>query len=312
MKKHVLIFLAVFALIAAGLSTAKKINKDDSEATHVFVGKVASVDGYFGLNEWGDQLIFSLVKVKVEKKLKGELGDFVEFSVEGGSIGDRALFVSESSVFEAGETAKLFLKKIGPSFKLLKKEEVSGPQVLKATKGGKVSCCATFARWPSRYATYLVNPQQNDVSWDCAVADVKAGADAWSGAFSLIYGGMTPYGTVAADGKNIVFFRPGTSGSTIAVTYIWYSNKTKLITDFDTAFYVDAWKFFSYSDGGSGCRQVCSKGFYIQPIAAHELGHAIGLDHNNCVNSLMYPYADYCETGSPTADDLTCAKNLYK
>jgi len=107
--------------------------------------------------------------------------------------------------------------------------------------------------------------------------------------------------------QNTVFFRKAKGGRTIAVTYIWYIRTTGIIIEFDMLFY-DGWKYFSF-DGS--CSSARNGGFYLSVIAAHEFGHAIGLDHNGCTDSIMYPYADYCDTNLVQNIDKDCADTIY-
>ncbi|HRD01034.1 MAG TPA: matrixin family metalloprotease [Candidatus Saccharicenans sp.] len=46
-------------------------------------------------------------------------------------------------------------------------------------------------------------------------------------------------------------------------------------------------------------------------IAAHEFGHAIGLEHNGCPTSIMYRYANNCDTALVQPVDKTCADTIY-
>ncbi len=300
MKKYVVLFIALIFLGSFPLAGDKNV-RDLEEATHILVGEVAEVTGYYDYNEYGDYLIFSRVKVRVERELKGRAEKFVSFSVEGGEVGELGLRVSNTPFFKKGQVHKLYLKKINAVYKLVKQEQVR-PEARPQT-----DCCATFARWPSSTATFFLNPNCNDMSSTCTHSEIDRGAGAWQPTFTLAIGGTTSMTKVRQDYQNIVFFRKVKGGSTIAVTYTWYNRTTGTIIEFDMMFY-DGWKYFSYDNS---CTGTCNGGFYLSVIAAHEFGHAIGLDHNDCIDSIMYPYADYCETGLVQNADRTCAETIY-
>jgi Matrixin len=87
-------------------------------------------------------------------------------------------------------------------------------------------------------------------------------------------------------------------GGTLAHGYFPPANGSTAAGDihFDTA---DTWKL-----GFSG------PGFSIFQVAAHEIGHAIGLGHTGVANSLMNPF--YTESFSgPQADDIAGAQFIY-
>jgi len=300
MKKLLIIF-TIFVFLLAFPGLADKTVRDSEEATHILVGEVTAVEGYYDYNEYGDYLIFSRVTVRVDKELKGRAEKFISFTVEGGEVGEMGLRVSNMPVFRKGQVHKLYLKKLNGLYKFIKQEKIK-PEAKPQTE-----CCATFAKWPSNTASFYLNPNCNDMSSSCTYSEIDRGSGSWRPVFSLVIAGSTSMTKVRQDYQNIVFFRKAKGGSTIAVTYTWYNRTTGIIIEFDMMFY-DGWKYFSFD---TNCTSGCNGGFYLSVIAAHEFGHAIGLDHNDCTNSIMYPYADYCETDLVQSVDQACAKTIY-
>jgi hypothetical protein len=75
----------------------------------VVVGRVASVAPAWQVNEFGDRLIVSVVRVVVTETLKGQTPASLDVEVEGGTIGDVTLHVSDQTSFAAGERAVFYL-----------------------------------------------------------------------------------------------------------------------------------------------------------------------------------------------------------
>ena len=80
-------------------------------AERVVVGRVASVAPAWQVNEFGDRLIVSVVRVVVSETLKGQAVPTVDVEVEGGTIGDLTLNVSDQTSFSVGERAVFYLKR---------------------------------------------------------------------------------------------------------------------------------------------------------------------------------------------------------
>jgi hypothetical protein len=99
-------------------------------------------------------------------------------------------------------------------------------------------------------------------------------------------------------------FRNASSGSAIATTY-WWSSGGRII-DADIVFWDGGFTFFTGSSG-------CSNGFYIEDIAAHEFGHALGLGHSASTSATMYPSVSTCNMSNRSldADDIAGVQALY-
>ena len=158
---------------------------------------------------------------------------------------------------------------------------------LALSAAGAVHGYVTYASWPTSVAVFYVNPANADVSASHAIAGVQAGMDVWNHAgtpFRVNYGGTVSDTAIKVDNRNVVIFRPNYSrGSTIASTYTWRDGNNKLL-DADVTFYTTDWTFHVGTTGCSGGGHI-----YIEDVAAHEFGHAIGMNHSSVTDATMYP-----------------------
>ena len=192
---------------------------------------------------------------------------------------------------------------IRPSFVLL----VSAAGLLTLFSGNPNAYSLSGASWPQAEMSYYVNPANLDLPGSAASAAVRAGADVWleqASAFRFIYAGSSSQTTNTNDGINLVLFREDSSGSAIATTYWWYSSSR--IIDSDIVFWDGSFRFYAGSSD-------CAGGFYIEDIAAHEFGHALGLGHSTAPGATMYPSAFTCDSSirSLDADDISGVRALY-
>ena len=102
--------LAVAPTVGASSGRPADIPERARGSEMVVVGTVADVHSSFRRNAAGDQLIVSRAVVKVEETLKGKAAvAFVEVDIEGGTVGDLTLTVSDMPSVTAGERAAFFL-----------------------------------------------------------------------------------------------------------------------------------------------------------------------------------------------------------
>lgn len=166
-------------------------------------------------------------------------------------------------------------------------------------------------KWASWPVPFYVNASNTDVSSSAATSAVQTGMDVWntqSGTtFRFSYAGQVNDTSTAVDGRNVVIFRntsnPDSPGA-VATTYSWSTSAGRF--DTDIVFWDGAYKLFTGSSG-------CDYGAYIEDIASHELGHALGLMHSSYADATMYGTYTSCSTAMRTlsADDIAGAKALY-
>jgi len=170
-----------------------------------------------------------------------------------------------------------------------------------------IAFTVTGPTWSQPQTPYYINTANLDLPGLSTETAVRAGADTWqlqSGAFRFVYTGLSTQTTTTNDGINLVLFRNASSGSTIATTY-WWSVGSRIV-DADIVFWDGGFQFFVGSSG-------CSGGFYIEDIAAHEFGHALGLGRSASPDATMYASVPACSTGNRTldADDIAGVRALY-
>jgi hypothetical protein len=78
-------------------------------AERVIVGRVAAVNPVWKENEFGDRLIISIVRVTIDETLKGQTQPSIDVEVEGGTIGEITLRVSDLATFVPGDRAVFYL-----------------------------------------------------------------------------------------------------------------------------------------------------------------------------------------------------------
>jgi hypothetical protein len=78
------------------------------------VGTVIDVAPTYENTREGDQIIVSHVSVRVDELLKGVLEPVLMLTLEGGTVGDLTLTVSDMPVMEHGDRAVFFLDRVSP------------------------------------------------------------------------------------------------------------------------------------------------------------------------------------------------------
>ena len=81
-------------------------------AQRVVVARVVDVQSVFATNEHGDQLIVTRARVQIEETLKGAPASYLPVEVEGGTVGDLTLQVSDMPRLETGDRAVFFLTQV--------------------------------------------------------------------------------------------------------------------------------------------------------------------------------------------------------
>lgn len=124
-------------------------------------------------------------------------------------------------------------------------------------------------------------------------------------AVNVVRGADTSITRSQLDGQNIVAWGR-TSGSALAVSYVWYNTITHVAVEVDTIMNKKfSWYWSDPSTWGSG--ETCAyEGVYdAQNIMTHELGHTFGLDDEYAgtyAHNTMYGYG---ATGETKKDTLT-------
>jgi hypothetical protein len=130
--------LCAIGPLEADSSVSVNVQTRAKGAERVVVAAVESVQPIYAKNDFGDDLIVTRTWVRVSEVMKGKgiaAGEAMEMDVEGGTVGDVTLRVSDMPSVAPGEKAVLFLTR-NKSGRLV--PHMRGQGILKLDKSNKV------------------------------------------------------------------------------------------------------------------------------------------------------------------------------
>ena len=135
MIKRVLAMLGVVTAVlplSAEIGPPTDIASRAQGAGRIVVARVSDVRAQFATNRFGDQLIVSTAVLEVLETLKGAPAATLQVEVEGGTVGDLTLKVSDLPSLAQGERGVFFLD-AGPGGVLLPHGRGNGIMKLSST-----------------------------------------------------------------------------------------------------------------------------------------------------------------------------------
>ena len=180
---------------------------------------------------------------------------------------------------------------------------------LAAVVGTATAYVLNGPKWGVTQIPFYINPVNSDMPDADALFAIQTAAANWTtqsaAGISWSYMGRTSGSSLTQNSKNEMFFRSASAGSMAAETLWWYDGSYRLI-EADIVFYDGGFVFVK--SGGA-----CSGGIFLEDIATHEFGHALGLGHSTVSTATMYPSISYCSTAlrSLETDDIAGILQLY-
>ena len=106
-----LIFISLLITqIASAMEAPVSMQTLAAKSDRIVRGKVVNVSYSQEVNDYGDELIFTNVTIRVSESLKGDRSD-LNLKVEGGTIGNIRLDVSDTPEFHTGEEVLVLAKR---------------------------------------------------------------------------------------------------------------------------------------------------------------------------------------------------------
>ena len=99
----------VAAVVSAQTGAPADVPTQARGAKRIVVGRILDVQAQFQTNRFGDQLIVSHVLLEVSETLKGAPAAQLRMAVEGGTVGDLTLRVSDLPTVQSGDRGVFFL-----------------------------------------------------------------------------------------------------------------------------------------------------------------------------------------------------------
>jgi len=136
--KRVFLVLALVCAttpLSADIGPPTDIAVEAKGAARIVIGQVTDVQSRFESNRFGDQLIVSTLFVDVSETLKGAQAAVLQVLIEGGTVGDLTLRVSDLPAMRAGDRAVFFLEP-GPAGQEV--PHMRGRGILKVTQTERI------------------------------------------------------------------------------------------------------------------------------------------------------------------------------
>jgi hypothetical protein len=125
----------VAAVVFAQTPPPPDVGAQARAAQRAVVGRILDVQAQFQTNRFGDQLIVSNVLLEVSETLKGASAPLLRLAVEGGTVGDLTLRVSDMPAVQSGDRGVFFLDDDGSGMHV---PHGRGHGILKLTEAGRV------------------------------------------------------------------------------------------------------------------------------------------------------------------------------
>jgi hypothetical protein len=182
------------------------------------------------------------------------------------------------------------------------------------------TCNGNNIRWNSGWTNMYISTTSMPAgsSWDSKLQNAMWHWNNVKGSgFNFYVGRDTDGSHNSSNGKNEVYFDSSETGSALAVTHVrshcyWLFGWNYGLDETDIAFNTSlAWSTGSLNYGNLGSP------YSFEGVALHELGHALGLNHEDRWMATMNSYypnsgtLGYYKEWDPNADDRLGERNLY-
>lgn len=292
--------------------------EENNNTKRILIIAIVGILGIFLMAQGSNNITGNVVKVPVTVGPSGVTVKIPQHAVE-----------VMPGIFDLGQAVHEGKVVQGYMFIDYKKGYAKPDHAGKKGKGGsKSKCFQQFARGAKWKTTepFLLNPANVNGMSSAFVENVMTSSiNEWESQVSFdIFGtqlttsAVLSADTVTPDGVNEVYFGGISGQGSIAVTILWgiFSGpvRGRQLVEWDMVFDDAEFRF-----GNAGPTSETSPGdtslMDLQNIAAHEVGHAAGLNHpeDTCTEETMYAFADYGETKKRTlnAGDISGIQGVY-